>query len=118
MKMDYEKRMMDTYRENHIVHADKDINAGYVITDRLTVGNSEFVIGQNENAPAKFVTWKCTKGEKNYYWGHYCKDRLIALEDLCNRALDEIHYLKSYKQEKKNIEKTAQKIEKKCEPVR
>jgi len=116
--MDDEKRLMNNNKENHVTNADKEVNAGYVITDRLTVGNSEFVIGQNENAPAKFVTWKCTKGEKNYYWGHYCKDRLTALEDLCNRALDEIHYLKSYKQEKENIEKTAQRVEKKCEPVR
>lgn len=97
---------------------DIEINSGYVITDRLSVGNTEFVIGQNEKAPAKFVTWKCTKGQKNYYWGHYCKDRLTALEDLCNRTLNEIHYLKSYKKEKENIEKMMRKAEKKCGPVR
>jgi len=116
--MDDEKRLMNNNKENHVANTDKEVNVGYVITDRLTVGNSEFVIGQNENAPANCVTWKCTKGETNYYWGHYCKDRLTALEDLCNRALDEIHYLKSYKQEKENIEKTAQRAEKKCESVR
>lgn len=92
---------------------DREINAGYVITDRLTVEDSEFVIGQNENAPAKFVTWKCTKGEKDYSWGHYCKDRLTAIEDLCNRALDDIHYLKGIQQEKDTIEKPAQQAQKK-----
>lgn len=92
---------------------DKEINAGYVITDRLTVGNSEFVIGQNENAPAQFVTWKCTKGEKSYYWGHYCKERLTAIEDLCNRALDEIHYLKSLQQEQNEVEIPIQQVQKK-----
>jgi len=46
---------------------EQKINAGYAITDRLTVGDAEFVIGQNESAPAKFVTWKCKKGEKDYY---------------------------------------------------
>jgi hypothetical protein len=92
---------------------DREINAGYVITDRLTVEDSEFVIGQNENAPAKFVTWKCTKGEKDYHWGHYCKDRLTAIEDLCNRALDDIYYLKGIQQEKDTIEKPAQQAQKK-----
>jgi hypothetical protein len=92
---------------------DQEINAGYVITDRLTIGNTEFVIGQNENAPAKFVTWKCKKGEKNYYWGHYCNDHMTALEDLCNRALDEIHYLRSLQQEKDTDVKIARQTEKK-----
>lgn len=92
---------------------DQEINAGYVITDRLIIGNTEFVIGQNENAPAKFVTWKCKKGEKNYYWGHYCNDRMTALEDLCNRALDEIHYLRSLRQEKDANVKMAIQSEKK-----
>lgn len=98
---------------------DQEINAGYVITDRLTIGNTEFVIGQNENAPAKFVTWKCNKGEKNYYWGHYCNDRMTALEDLCNRALDEIHYLRSLQQEKgTNIKMTRQAGKKSRVPER
>lgn len=78
---------------------EKEINAGYTITDRLTVANAEFVIGQSDSAPAKFVTWKVKKGERDYYWGHYSNDRLTALEDLCNRALDEVHHLKSLRQE-------------------
>ncbi|AFV01106.1 MULTISPECIES: hypothetical protein [unclassified Dehalobacter] len=98
---------------------EKENNAGYTITDRLSVGNEEFVIGQNKNAPAKFVTWKCNKGEKNYYWGHYCNERLTALEDLCNRALDEIHHLKSLQQEKVASEKPVRHAEKKSrEPER
>lgn len=96
----------------------REINSAYVITDRLIVGSSEFVIGHNENAPAKYVTWKCVKGESSYYWGHYCKDRLTALEDLCKRALDEINYLKSYKQEKDNIENQTGQIEKKYDLIR
>jgi hypothetical protein len=92
---------------------DQEINVGYVITDRLSIGNTEFVIGQNENAPAKFVTWKCNKGERNYYWGHYCNDRMTTLEDLCNRALDEIHYLRSLRQEKDTPEKPVEQPQKK-----
>ena len=92
---------------------EKEINAGYTITDRLTVGNSEFVIGQRETELAPFVTWKCRKGEKNYFWGHYLSDRLTALEDLCNRSLDEIHYLRSLQQEKNAPERSEQQISKK-----
>jgi hypothetical protein len=98
---------------------EKEVNAGYTITDRLAVGNAEFVIGQREEAPANFVTWKCRKGEKEYFWGHYCNDRLTALEDLCNRALDEIHYLKTLQQEKNTGEKSARQAhKKKHEPER
>jgi hypothetical protein len=97
---------------------EKEINAGYVITDRLTVGNAEFVIGQRDEAPANFVTWKCQKGEKDYYWGHYCNDRLTALEDLCNRALDEIYYLKLLQQEQGNEAKSERPIKKRHEPER
>lgn len=92
---------------------EKEINAGYVITDRLTVGNAEFVIGQRDEAPANFVTWKVKKGEKEYFWGHYLNDRLTALEDLCNRALDEVHSLRSLQQEKDTPEKQVQQPKKK-----
>jgi len=98
---------------------EEEKNAGYTITDRLTVGNIEFVIGQNEYAPAKYVTWKCSKCEKGYYWGHYCNDRLNALEDLCNRALDEVHFLRSLQQENDKVEKPErQNSKKKYEPER
>lgn len=94
---------------------EQETNAGYVITDRLTVGNAEFVIGQNANAPAKFVTWKCRKGEKDYHWGHYLRDRMAALEDLCNRALDEIHYVRSFEPEKDSTAKPAPQAGKKSQ---
>ncbi|WP_061214678.1 hypothetical protein [Syntrophomonas wolfei] len=97
---------------------EKEINAGYVITDRLAVGNAEFVIGQSDTAPAKFVTWKCRKGEKDYFWGHYLGDRLTALEDLCNRALDEIHHLKLLQQDQENEVKPERPVKKRCEPER
>ncbi len=89
---------------------EKEINAGYTITDRLTVGNSEFIIGQRDTAPAQFVTWKCIKGEKDYFWGHYLGDRLAAVEDLCKRALEEIEYLRTFQQEKSTSGKTARQV--------
>ncbi len=97
---------------------EKEINAGYVITDRLAVGNAEFVIGQSDTAPAKYVTWKCRKDEKDYFWGHYLGDRLIALEDLCKRALEEIEYLRSFQPKRDTGEKPEQQIKKRREPER
>jgi len=75
----------------------QEINASYVITDRLSVGDYEFVIGEREAGPTRFVTWKCRKGEKDYFWGHYLNDRLAAVEDLCKRAIDEVEYLLTLK---------------------
>jgi len=92
---------------------EKEINAGYTITDRLTVGNSEFVIGQRDTDLAPFVTWQCRKGEKDYFWGHYLSDRLAALEDLCKRALDEVEYLRSLQPEQNTGEKTVRQAQKK-----
>jgi len=95
------------------------MNAGYAITDRLTVGNSEFVIGQRDESPASFVTWKCRKGEKEYFWGHYMNDRLTALEDLCNRALEEIQNMKGLQQNKEEIEQPVRQVKnKRHEPER
>lgn len=96
-----------------------EMNAGYTITDRLTVGNSEFVIGQRDESPASFVTWKCRKDEKEYFWGHYMNDRLTALEDLCNRALEEIKYLKGLQQNKEETEQPVRQVkDKRHEPER
>jgi len=93
----------------------KESNAGYVITDRLTVGNAEFVIGHSEKAPAQFVTWRCRKGEKEYFWGHYLGDRLAAVGDLCKRVLEEIENLRSLQPQRDTGEKPEQQIKKRRE---
>ena len=90
-----------------------EVNAGYVITDRLVVGEFEFVIGQSEKAPDSFVTWKCRKGEHAYFWGHYCKDRLSAIENFCKRVSDEVQFLKSLQQEQHPCNETIKPAEKK-----
>ena len=64
-------------------------NAGYVITDALHIGGSEFVIGEHPKAPSPFVTWECTGGS-NYFWGHYFSDRRSAAKDLVLRAQQEL----------------------------
>ena len=100
----------------------EEMNAGYTITDRLIVGSGMFVLGECENASAKFVTWKCKQddtGKKTYIWGHYCNDRLTAIEDLCRRALEEIQYLGTFRQEKDTPKiPVQQRQKKKYEPER
>ena len=71
---------------------DMRINAGYIITSSIHVGNTEFVLGVNAKAPQQFVTWCCNHG-RDYYWGHYYNDELDATKDLISRAQEEVSLL-------------------------
>ena len=69
------------------------INEGYIITDSIQVGETEFVFGKLDNKIPMYVTWAC-KGGDNYYWGHYFTDPLEAKQDLLDRANEELEYQK------------------------
>ena len=56
---------------------DERKNIGYVITDSVRIGETEFVIGSHEKDPDRFVTWACKKGS-DYYWGHYLNSRELS----------------------------------------
>lgn len=71
-----------------------EVNAGYIITDRLNIGDTDFVIGYNYRAPAQYVTWICSKNKNDYSQGHYLPNRFAAIENLCHRILNEINYLR------------------------
>lgn len=60
-------------------------NAGYTITDSITVGDVEFVLGVSSEGPDMFVTWQCSNGNY-YFWGHYTSELLDAKKDLLERA--------------------------------
>lgn len=62
-------------------------NAGYIITNQITIGESEIVLGVHENQPNMFVTWEC-KGKTNYHWGHYFDNLIAAQKDFCTRGID------------------------------
>ncbi len=65
-------------------------NAGYTITDSISIGNAEFVIGENQTSMGtQYVTWECKDGN-NYFWGHYMTDRRNAEKDLLERAQKEL----------------------------
>lgn len=82
---------------------DSKINAGYIITDEITVGESTFVLGVRPNAPSPYVTWQCK--DDDYFWGHYFTDRFSAAKDLCQRATNEVMFLESTQPEVPNIQK-------------
>ena len=69
------------------------INEGYIITDSIQVGETEFVFGKLNSKIPMYVTWVC-KGGDNYYWGHYFSDPLEAKQDLLDRAGEELEYQK------------------------
>lgn len=60
-------------------------NIGYNIEKSFTIGKIEIVLGRNEAAPDKFVTWQCTNGD-NYFWGHYFDNEYDALYDYLDRC--------------------------------
>ena len=70
---------------------DNRINEGYVITDSVQIGETEFVLGKLDSKIPMYVTWAC-KGGDNYYWGHYFSDLLDAKADLLGRAGGELEY--------------------------
>lgn len=57
------------------------MNAGYLITDSIHIGTTEFVLGVSIAERSMFVTWAC-QGSDYYYWGHYHSDLLAAKKDL------------------------------------
>lgn len=87
------------------------MNAGYVITDSVHVGDMEFVLGVSNTAPAQFVTWAC-KGDDNYFWGHYQTDYIAAVRDLLARASQELELVE--RQQTRQIQQP-QKTEKERE---
>ena len=67
------------------------MNAGYIITDSVHVGEMEFVLGVHSTAANQFVTWACKDGN-NYFWGHYFDDLMAATKDLIDRAEQEVKF--------------------------
>ena len=68
------------------------IHAGYIITDSIHIGDTEFVLGGSSGEHPVFVTWQYANGA--YYWGHYFSELLEAKQDLLNRAGRELERLR------------------------
>ena len=74
-------------------------NAGYIITNSITIGNSEIVLGVHETRPNAFVTWECTDKD-NYFWGHYFGDLISAQKDFCQRGVQKAEFYERSKKKK------------------
>ena len=74
-------------------------NAGYIIKNSITIGESEIVLGVHETRPDMFVTWEC-KDKNDYFWGHYSTSLLSAQKDFCERALDKVRFYEQFKKKK------------------
>ena len=73
-------------------------NAGYIITNSITIGESEIVLGVHETRPNEFVTWECYGSKDNYNCGHYTSSLLSAQKEFCIRgALKAEFYEKNIK---------------------
>ena len=76
-------------------------NAGYIITNAITIGDSEIVLGVHETKPNEFVTWECS-GKDNYYWGNYFTNQLNAQKDFLERGLKKVKFYEMNKPKKKS----------------
>lgn len=66
-------------------------NAGYIITNHITIGDSEIVLGVHKELPDHFVTWECTNKD-NYFWGHYFSNLISAQKDFCARGFNKAKF--------------------------
>lgn len=76
--------------KNKLYPAESRSNAGYTIVDSITANGREYVLGMNENDPAKYVTW-LRVDDNDYTWGHYFTSALQAQKDLLERALETVN---------------------------
>ncbi len=91
---------------------DARINEGYVITDSIHVGETEFVFGKLDSKIPMYVTWACKDGS-NYFWGHYFSDPMEAKKDLLARAGEELEY--QMERRARAAEKQSREPDKGCE---
>lgn len=65
----------------------EEMNAGYIIQERISIPHGTFVLGHNPNAPAPYVTWEqMTRGY--YHHGNYFTDEVDARLNMLQRAIE------------------------------
>ena len=70
------------------------INEGHRIIKSLRIGKVEFVVGENIYDGCRYVTWEYSE-VGGYYWGHYFNDKRAAIEDMFDRAEQELSCIRS-----------------------
>ena len=81
---------------------------GYMVIQKLSIGNITFFIGYNKYGKSKYATYFCRNGEKNYSWIRFFDDRFSAQKDVVDRAYREIPMLEYLmnKEDKSNANET------------
>ena len=71
----------------------REINQGYEIKERFTVGSVGIALGFNPAAPSPYVTWNY-RGDApmHFFWGHYFSDKYGAYDDYEHRIEIEVKY--------------------------
>ena len=67
------------------------MNAGYLITDSIHIGTTNFILRLILSERSIFVTCACQRNHY-YYFSHYHSDLLAAKKDLLERAGAELEY--------------------------
>lgn len=70
----------------------KIFNAGYEITQRIDLGDRQFVVGHRPTAPSPYVTWEYFAERDSYYQGHYFSEASDATLDMFRRASEELSF--------------------------
>jgi len=69
----------------------------YQIIRLEQLGDVNFALGFNKNAVEPYGTWQ-SKGDDNYFWGHYFGDKDMATADFYKRIS---HYHRNKAENKK-----------------
>ena len=101
------------------------VNQNYVILESEIVGQKEFVLAQNPNAPQPYVTWERNmqederRGEENFYWGKYFCDPEAAEKNFHDRADGEREFLRDLRPSLlKNLRQNQEEITRPAAPAR
>ena len=76
-------------------------NDGFLITNQMTIGDSEIVLGIHTTRANLFATWECTD-RYHYFGGRYFSTLLSAQKDFCQRGLNKVKFYEMNKSPKKN----------------
>ena len=68
--------------------------AEYTVISKITVGDLDFVLGENTKLYKKYATWRSRAGEGDYQHGNYLEDKVDAVRDMCKRVLKYTDLLK------------------------
>lgn len=62
-------------------------NAGYKITDHISLNGENLVIGHHPKAPAPYAVWNTNEQMTDFIFGHYFTDKNDAIANMVERAM-------------------------------